>query len=156
MDGPSPNHVVPITFILKSIFVWYNERTQLGLGIAPKIWTYVGNDNQTNPDLSAYRGYFQVDIRAGKADGLVIGTDLRWAKEGGSIQADLTYPISQFLGDNLDIYLQLQYVNALAESLIDYQSRTEAFRIGFAIVRWRSAAEPVLSQKTSLTFLFMR
>ena len=120
---------------LKSIFVWYNESTQLGLGIAPKVWTYVNNDNQTNPDLSDYRGYFQVNIRAGKADGLILGTDLRWAKEGGSIQADLTYPISQFLGDNLDIYLQLQYVNALAESLINYQDRTEAFRIGFALVR---------------------
>lgn len=120
---------------LKSIFVWYDESTQLGLGIAPKFWTYVANDNGTNPDLNAYRGYFQVDIRLGKADGFILGTDLRWAKEGGSIQADLTYPISQFLGDNLDIYLQLQYVNTLAESLINYQDRTEAFRIGFALVR---------------------
>lgn len=120
---------------LKSIFVWYDEQSQLGLGIAPKIWTYVNNDNKTNPDLADYRGYFQLDIRAGKADGLVLGTDLGWAKEGGSIQVDLTYPLSQFLGGNFDIYLQMEYVNALAESLINYQSRTEAFRIGFAIIR---------------------
>jgi outer membrane phospholipase A len=120
---------------LKSVLVWYNERTKIGLGIAPKIWAYVGNDNKTNPDLSDYRSYFQINIRVGKADSLVLGSELSWAKEGGSIQADLTYPVHQFLGDNLEIYLHLQYVNALAESLINYQNRTEAFRIGFSIVR---------------------
>lgn len=120
---------------LKSFMIWYNERTKIGLGIAPKIWTFVDNDNKTNPYLSDYRGYFQVDIRVGKADSLVLGADLRWAKEGGSIQADLTYPVHLFLGDNLEIYLHLQYVNALAESLINYQSRTEAFRLGVSIVR---------------------
>lgn len=120
---------------LESFLVWYNERTRIGLGVAPKIWTYIGNDNKTNPDLSDYRGYLQIDIRVGKADGLVLGSDLRWAKEGASIQADLTYPVHQFLGDNLEIYLHLQYVNALAESLINYQDRTEAFRIGFSVVR---------------------
>lgn len=120
---------------LKSYLVWYDENSQLGLGIAPKVWAFIGNDDKTNPDLNAYRGYFQLDIRAGKADGLVVGTDLRWAKEGGSIQADLTYPIDKFLGDNLEIYLYMQYVNALGESLINYQDRTEAFRIGISFIR---------------------
>lgn len=123
------------TLYLKGYLVWYDESSRIGLGISPKVWAYVGNDNKTNPDLSDYRGYVQVDVRIGKADGPVLGADLRWAKEGGSVQTDLTYPVGQFLGDNLELYLHLQYANVLAESLIHYQSRTEAFRIGIALVR---------------------
>jgi len=120
---------------LQSIMVFYDEESRFGLGLSPKIWFYIANDNETNPDLSAYRGYFDLELRLGKADSLIFGSTVSWAKEGGSIQADLTYPVGQFLGDNFDIYLQLQYTNALGESLIAYQDRTEAFRIGFSVVR---------------------
>ncbi len=120
---------------LQSIMVFYDEESRFGLGLSPKIWVYVANDNETNPDLSNYRGYFDIELRLGKADSLIFGSIVSWAKEGGAIQADLTYPVGQFLGDNLAIYLQLQYVNALGESLITYQDRTEAFRIGFSVVR---------------------
>jgi outer membrane phospholipase A len=64
-----------------------------------------------------------------------VGTHLRWADQGGSVQADFTYPISRLLFDGLDLYFQFQYVNALGESFIDYKERTEAFRLGFSIVR---------------------
>ena len=123
------------TLYLQSIMVFYDEASRFGLEVSPKIWCYVANDNETNPDLPDYRGYFDLEIRIGKADSLIFGSNLRWAKEGGSIQSDLTYPVGQFLGDNFDIYLQLQYANVLSESLIDYQTRTEAFRIGFSVVR---------------------
>lgn len=33
------------------------------------------------------------------------------------------------------MYFQIQYVNALAESLLNFRDRTEALRIGFAIIR---------------------
>jgi len=119
----------------KPILVLYDEDSRLGLMIAPKVWTYVANDSDTNPDLEQYRGYFDLELKFGKADSVVVGTHLRWADQGGSVQADLTYPISRLLFDGLDLYLQFQYVNALAESFIDYKERTEAFRLGFSIVR---------------------
>jgi outer membrane phospholipase A len=120
-------------FYVKPIFTWLIPKTQVGLQVAPKIWTYVGNSH-LNPDLPDYRGYFDLEIKLGKADSFVLGSNLRWARHGASIQLDLTYPLNS-LFKNLEIYLQAQYANALAESLIDYRQRTEAFRLGVAIVR---------------------
>jgi outer membrane phospholipase A len=120
---------------LKNYWIFYNERSKIGLMIAPKVWTYIANDNETNRSLNTYRGYFELDTKVGKADGLVLGARLGWAAKGGSIHADVSYPISSLLSDNLSVYLHLQYVDALSESLIDYQSRTRAVRIGISFVR---------------------
>ncbi len=119
----------------KPIFILYNESSQLGMQIAPKVWAYVANEEENNPDLPDYRGYFELELKFGKADSFVLGSYLRWAQKGGSIQLDLTYPLTRILFGNIDIYLQAQYVSALAESLIHYKERTEALRFGFAIVR---------------------
>ena len=119
----------------KPIFIHYDEKSLFGLLVAPKIWTYVNNDNDSNPDLDKYRGFFDLELKFGKADSLVLGSHLRWAEEGGSVQLDLTYPLHRSIFKNIDLYLQVQYVNALAESLIDYRERNEALRFGFAIVR---------------------
>lgn len=119
----------------KPLFVLYNSENQLGLQIAPKVWSYVNNDNDTNPDLEDYRGFFDLEVKLGKADSFVLESHLRWANEGVSTQWDLTYPLHQHVFRHLGFYLQVQYVNALAESLIEYQERTEALRLGLAIVR---------------------
>jgi phospholipase A1 len=119
----------------KPYFIFYDEDTQLGLQVAPKVWAYVHNEDENNPDLDDYRGYFDLEVKLGKMDGLVLGSHFWWADEGASTQLDLTYPFHHFFFKNLDFYLQAQYVNALAESLVDYTDRTEAVRLGFAIVR---------------------
>jgi len=115
--------------------VFYDETSKLGLLVSPKIWAYAMNDQVANPDLPAYRGNFELELKLGMADGLVLGTTLRWAKEGPSTQWDLTYPMHKWLSGNLDLYLQVQYVDSLAESLLHYQERTRALRLGFALVR---------------------
>jgi outer membrane phospholipase A len=120
---------------VKPIAIFYDPTTRYGLQIAPKIWAYAGNDDKTNPDLKDYRGYFELDIKFGMADRFVLGSYLRWGREGASIQLDLTYPIRPLLGQNVDLYFQVQYENALAESLLHFQERTEALRLGFSIVR---------------------
>lgn len=121
-------------FYVRPVFVFYRAASKLGIAVSPKVWTYVDN-SEKNPDLEDYRGYFQIDVALGKADSLVLISNWRWAKEGGSVQADLSYPVGNYLSDNLNIYLHFQYVNALAESLLNYQDRTEAFRIGFSFIR---------------------
>lgn len=120
---------------LKPTFILYNKVSQLGLLVAPRLWVYSGNDDQMNPDLKHYRGYFDLQVKAGHADGLVIDTHTRWAKHGASIQVDGTYPLDRFFNKNLDLYLQVQYTNSLAESLLHYQDRVHTLRIGFALVR---------------------
>ncbi|MGB5421133.1 MAG: phospholipase A [Desulfobacterales bacterium] len=120
---------------LKPMFIFYDTKSKFGLYAAPKVWAYVANADDTNPDLSDYRGYFDLELKFGKADSFVLNSYLGWAKEGGSLQLDLTYPLDRLFSSNFDLYFQAQYVNALAESLLDYRQRTRAFRLGFAIVR---------------------
>jgi phospholipase A1/A2 len=120
---------------LKPMLIFYDPKSKFGLYAAPKVWAYVANSDDTNPDLSDYRGYFDVELKFGKADSFVLDSHLGWAKEGGSLQLDLTYPLDRLCSSNFDLYFQAQYVTALAESLLDYSQRTRAFRLGFAIVR---------------------
>jgi phospholipase A1 len=120
---------------IKPIYIAYDKNTKLGIMIAPKIWAYIANEDENNPDVKDYRGYFDVEIKVGQADGFVLGSHFRWAKEGGSMEFDLTYPLHRFIFKNLNLYFQAQYVNALAESLLNFRDRTEALRLGFAIVR---------------------
>jgi phospholipase A1 len=120
---------------IKPIYIAYHKNTKLGIMIAPKIWTYIANEDAIDPALDDYRGYFDLEIKLGQANGFVLGSHFRWAKEGGSMELDLTYPLNRFIFKNLNLYFQVQYVNALAESLLNYRDRMEALRLGFAIVR---------------------
>lgn len=129
-DSRSTNYIYA-----KPIFIHYQEKNRLGIMVAPKVWAYVNNDDQTNLDLKDYRGFFDLEVKLGSADSFVLGSHFRWAKEGGSITLDLTYPLHRFFNGNLGLYFQVEYVNALAESLLNYRERTEALRLGFAIVR---------------------
>ncbi|MFC1877177.1 phospholipase A [Thermodesulfobacteriota bacterium] len=117
------------------IFVFYNEKTTFGYLISPKAWVYVGNDEDTNDDLPDYRGYFDLELKFGLANSLVVGTNLGWAREGGSVQINVTYPLNLISAGISGLYLHVQYVNCLAESLLHYDKRTEAIRIGVSIVR---------------------
>jgi outer membrane phospholipase A len=103
--------------------------------IAPKIYTYVENEDETNEDLDDYRGYFDLEAGVLNPEGIALNSHLFWGKEGGSIQLDLTYPMSQLLGKSLNVYLQAQYFSGYAETLLHYNERHDAFRLGFAIVR---------------------
>ncbi|MCK4994397.1 MAG: phospholipase A [Candidatus Omnitrophica bacterium] len=112
--------------------ICYDKDTSLGLQIFPRIWTYFENDNQTNEDLKDYRGYFDLGVRVGKAEKLVVESHLRAARRGNSWELNFTYPMNI---KNFELYLQVQYSNALAESLLNYKERREALRIGFAVMR---------------------
>jgi phospholipase A1 len=122
-------------FYVRPIMIFYRQPSRLGLQFSPRFWVYVDNSSDTNDDLPDYRGYFELETKAGKADSLVASARLRWAKEGGSVQLDLTYPLHQYLSDNVAVYLQAQYVNGLAESLLYYRERTDAFRLGLSFIR---------------------
>lgn len=120
---------------LEPSLIFLEEKEVTGLRIAPRFWLYVNNNDDTNPDLEDYRGYFDLGLTFGKATSVIVDTHLRWADQGGSAEVNLTYPLHRLFRDNLDLYLQVQYVNALGESLLHYTERTEAVRIGIAIVR---------------------
>lgn len=104
------------------------------LKFAPKIYTYVENSDD-NKDLDDYRGYFDLEAGVLNPEGIALNSHLFWGREGGSIQLDLTYPMSQLLGRSLNMYLQAQYFSGYVETLLHYNERHDAFRLGFAIVR---------------------
>ncbi|MBN1930450.1 MAG: phospholipase A, partial [Desulfobacterales bacterium] len=93
------------------------------LKIAPKIYTYVCNSESTNDDLMDYRGYFDLEVGIVDPVGLALNSHLCWAKEGASVQLDLTYPMTQLMSKSLNFYLQAQYFSGYAETLIHYNER---------------------------------
>jgi len=131
--GAEESRSLDIVYV-RPIFIFYNPKTRLGLEIAPKLWAYV-TTGEYNTDIARYRGYFELEVKLGRADSLVLGSLVRWASEGASLQLDLTYPLGRHLFRSTHVYLQAQYANALAESLIEHRQRTEAVRLGVAIVR---------------------
>ena len=120
---------------VRPIFVSYDEKTTFGFLMAPKVWVYVNNAEDTNQNLPDYRGYFDIELKFGLAQSLVVGSNFSWAREGASIQLDVTYPMNRIFPGISGIYLHIQFVDTLAESLLKYEERTQAFRIGVSIVR---------------------
>ena len=103
--------------------------------ISPKIYTYVENEDENNGDLADYRGYVDLGVGIMDPEGIALDSHLWWARKGPSVQLDLTYPMTQLLGKSLNFYLQAQYFSGYAETLIHYNERHDAFRLGFSIVR---------------------
>ena len=122
-------------FYFKPFFIFYNPDLELGLQFSPKLLVYYNNSDSTNPDFADYRGNVEFEVKFGKASGIVSSTHLRFARKGTSFITDFSYPISELLKKNLDIFFHVQYSNSLAESLINYKERVQALRIGFSIVR---------------------
>ena len=120
---------------IEPIFVYYHASTKLGIQVAPRVWTYVFNTNDTNPDLSDYRGFWKISTKLGKADSFVFDVNFRNAKKGTSLEIDFTYPLNKYLINNIELYLHIQYSDMLAENLLEYSERSHALRIGFAVVR---------------------
>lgn len=115
--------------------ILYNETNRLGIQVTPKVVSFFNNSDDENPDIDKYRGNFELEVKTGRAESLVFGANFRFAQKGVSTQLDLTYPLSMGFLKNLEFYLHMQYANSLAETLINYTERTEAFRFGIAIVR---------------------
>lgn len=105
------------------------------LKISPKIYAYVENEDENNGDLDDYRGYVDLEVGLIDPEGFALNSHFWWGDEGESLQLDLTCPMTLFFGKNLNIYLQAQYFSGYAETLIHYDERHDAFRLGFAIVR---------------------
>ncbi|MDZ4773498.1 MAG: phospholipase A [Planctomycetota bacterium] len=104
--------------------------------VAPKFYTYFSGQ-ENNTDIEEFRGYCDLRISAGWADGFQAGAlgRLGSAGEHGSMQFDLTYPLRAIGDGNFDMYLQLQWFSGYGESLITYDEYTDGLRIGVGLVR---------------------
>jgi len=104
--------------------------------IEPRFWVYVG-DMEDNPDIATYRGYVDLKLAWQMKESWKVAATLRKGTGAGkgSAQVDLTYPLSQLLAGNLNVYLQLQAYTGYAETLLSYDQRYDFIRIGLAVIR---------------------
>jgi outer membrane phospholipase A len=88
-----------------------------------------------NPDIDDYRGYFDLELKFVKPDGLELRSNLRQGEQGGSVQIDFTYPVRILTFGNFNGYFQVQYFSGYGETLLFYDQKDSQFRIGFALHR---------------------
>jgi outer membrane phospholipase A len=105
--------------------------------VSPKFYVYAGKSD--NPDIADYRGYVDLLVKYGSADGWQLATTLRKGTKHwyGSIDAQLTYPLAKLLGSSAwGGYLWVGYFNGYGEDLLDYNVRQHWIaRIGYSIAR---------------------
>jgi phospholipase A1 len=116
--------------------ITFGDVDQFHFYVAPRLYTYIG-DLSNNPDIYHYRGYCDLRAVVGWRQGLELSALARvgsaWNR--GGVQLDLTYPLRDLLNHNLDVYVDAQYFYGYGESLLTYNHKTDAFRIGFALAR---------------------
>ncbi|WP_129640924.1 phospholipase A [Peristeroidobacter agariperforans] len=101
---------------------------------APLVHNYISADE--NPDIADYRGYVDWVLGFGAKGGLDFWTTLRKGKRGnnGSIELNVSYPLSKLSGGDLTGWLTMQYFNGYGESLLDYNRKLDSqLRLGIAV-----------------------
>lgn len=115
-------------------------RWNLGSGwdlrLRPRVFTYIGS-LEDNPDLPAYRGYVELDADAGQADGWRFATQARIGSGGdrGSIQGDLSYPLSAITRGWVHTFIYAQVFSGYAETLRSYRDSDTRVLVGIGL--WR-------------------
>jgi phospholipase A1/A2 len=102
--------------------------------LAPLIHNYIAESD--NPDIAKYRGYVDWLIGLGSKGGLDFFATLRKGtqKNYGSVDLNVSYPLSKLSGGDLTGWLLLQYFGGYGESLLDYNSKLDSqWRLGIAV-----------------------
>jgi outer membrane phospholipase A len=102
--------------------------------LAPKVWSYVGSLDE-NPGIHRYRGYADLEVGLGKANGLWVSSTYRQGTDKASVQVDASYPLFDILPGKTAFYLYAQYFTGYGESLIGYNRKNEAIRFGLSVYR---------------------
>jgi phospholipase A1/A2 len=135
-NGKSGDNSRTINHLYVMPIFTFGDRNDVFLTIAPKIFTYLGDFDDT-PDIEEYRGYADLRVIMGRADALQaafigrIGDD--WDR--GSLQMDVSYPLRKILNNNVDVYLHAQVFTGYGESLLEYNESDTTFRLGLSLVR---------------------
>ncbi|CAG4891819.1 phospholipase A [Paraburkholderia saeva] len=106
------------------------------LTVSPKIYYYLSKTG--NEDIADYRGYVDLLVKYGSPDGWQLATTLRKGTKHwyGSIDSQLTYPLSKLLGSAWGGYVWVGYFNGYGEDILDYNNRQHWIaRIGYSIAR---------------------
>jgi phospholipase A1/A2 len=131
-----PDHRSENNAFIRPIITIADSDTHWFVTVEPKFLVYLGELN-LNPDLPKYRGYCDMRIVLGKRDGLQLATIGRLGSDynRGSVQFDLTYPLTKLLNGNTDLSLDADYFYGYGDTILTYNQRSSIFRFGLAFVR---------------------
>ena len=123
-----------VAYLRPTLFMGPEDGFQVSLTARPRV--YIGDLND-NPDIARYRGYADLRLTAGWRRSLQLSATGRVGDRAdrGSLQLDLSYPLLRITGDSLAIYAFAQYFTGYGESLLQYDQRNSAFRVGIALYR---------------------
>ncbi len=90
-----------------------------------------------HPDLTRYRGIFDLTAEIGPYDGVKVSTPTHIGTQldRASFQMDLTYPLLDLTRGWINCYAHLQWFSGYAESLRAYDQRSDRILIGLSFVR---------------------
>jgi outer membrane phospholipase A len=110
--------------------------TGLDLRLRPRFLSYAG-DLSDNPDIGRYRGNVDWEADIGWSRGLRLGVLARRGHEAGrgSLQADLSVPLSDVTHGWLNVFLWAQVFSGYGEMLRDYDRRTTRVMVGIGLSR---------------------
>ena len=116
--------------------VQFGKENHLQLTLIPRAWVYLTGLDE-NPNLPRYRGYVDLRTVLGWEHGLQLSSIARMGDdaEKGSLQLDLSYPMSRLLSGSFSLYLHAQYFTGYGESLLYYNERSSIFRAGISLFR---------------------
>lgn len=127
--GGADSRSINIAYVRPRLFV--GDLQGLYFELAPRAWGYLGGLDE-NPGIHRYRGYADLLVAAGMADGLRVALTYRQGTSRSSFQVDATYPV---LKSGVTFFLHAQYFSGYAESLLRFDQKSEAVRLGFSVVR---------------------
>jgi phospholipase A1 len=134
-NGQAGNDSRSTNFIYTKLHWIFDLGDDFALLISPEVYAYVWNEDDSNPDLDEYRGYFDLEVMVAQKQGFALATHYQQGSEGWSVSTDFTYPLHQFFDSNLELYLFAQRFDGYAESLLEYKEKKHATRIGFSLIR---------------------
>jgi outer membrane phospholipase A len=114
--------------------VTFGDPAGLRFYAAPLIHNYIAASD--NPDIADYRGYVDWVLGFGAKGGLDFWATLRKGKRSnyGSMELNVSYPLSKLSGGDLTGWLTLQYFNGYGESLLEYNRKLDSqLRLGIAV-----------------------
>ncbi len=125
---------------LNSLYVAPMAALPLGGGytltVAPRLSFLVGS-KKDNPDIRQYRGHTALVAGIGKERSWQLATTTRFDVDSGkgSLNAELSYPLTGILHMLPDLYLFGQSFFGYGENLLDYNRSITRFRIGIGAIR---------------------
>ncbi|MGA2581863.1 MAG: phospholipase A [Tepidisphaeraceae bacterium] len=134
-QGGSTERSLNIAFF-RPIFTISSPSERYFISASPKMYVYI-SDLSDNPDIQRYRGNADIRIAFGERDGLQLATLGRIGSSfnRGSLQFDLTYPLTNLLHGAMDMALDAQYFTGYGETLLTYNRTSSGLRFGIALVR---------------------